>query len=225
MRIPPPVNATTAPRVWLDVPFADKDEAKAAGARWDPRRRRWWAPPAAAEECTRWHAAPPVPYDLPGEDRTLGGTLLYVDLIPSTSWYRNVRSALNATDWDRVRRMVYARAGHRCEVCAAPGRLEAHERFTYSDDVQSLRRLLALCAMCHTATHLGLAQLRGQEMKARAHLARVNQWSVSDVDLHIEGAVELWYARSRTPWRVDLTVLAGAGVTVHTATLTPQEES
>jgi len=29
---------------YLDVPFAEKDEAKAAGARWDPQVRRWFVP-------------------------------------------------------------------------------------------------------------------------------------------------------------------------------------
>jgi Domain of unknown function (DUF5710) len=28
-------------RMWLDVPFAEKDEAKALGAQWDPQARRW----------------------------------------------------------------------------------------------------------------------------------------------------------------------------------------
>ena len=31
-------------RTYLDVPFLEKDEAKALGARWDPQRRQWWAP-------------------------------------------------------------------------------------------------------------------------------------------------------------------------------------
>lgn len=31
-------------RVWLAVPYAEKDAAKAAGARWDPQARRWYAP-------------------------------------------------------------------------------------------------------------------------------------------------------------------------------------
>lgn len=26
-----------ADRIWLDVPYAEKDQAKAAGARWDPQ--------------------------------------------------------------------------------------------------------------------------------------------------------------------------------------------
>ncbi|WP_415678782.1 DUF5710 domain-containing protein [Tsukamurella hominis] len=33
-------------RQWLDVPFEEKDHAKAAGARWDPEQRCWYAPHA-----------------------------------------------------------------------------------------------------------------------------------------------------------------------------------
>jgi len=29
-------------RVYLAVPFAEKDEAKRHGARWNPERRQWW---------------------------------------------------------------------------------------------------------------------------------------------------------------------------------------
>ncbi len=32
-------------RTYLDVPYADKDAAKAAGARWDPTAKRWYDPP------------------------------------------------------------------------------------------------------------------------------------------------------------------------------------
>lgn len=31
-------------RTYLTVPFAQKDEAKALGARWDPARKRWYVP-------------------------------------------------------------------------------------------------------------------------------------------------------------------------------------
>ena len=32
-------------RVYLEVPFAQKEAAKALGARWDPRRVQWFCPP------------------------------------------------------------------------------------------------------------------------------------------------------------------------------------
>jgi hypothetical protein len=39
---------------WLDVPFGEKDEAKAAGARWDWRAKRWYAPRPGMAELARW---------------------------------------------------------------------------------------------------------------------------------------------------------------------------
>ena len=32
-------------RVYLEVPFAEKDRAKEFGARWDPSKVQWYAPP------------------------------------------------------------------------------------------------------------------------------------------------------------------------------------
>src|SRR3546814_12918610 len=30
-------------KIWLNVPYADKDDAKAAGARWDRQHKSWYA--------------------------------------------------------------------------------------------------------------------------------------------------------------------------------------
>ena len=35
-----------AHRVYLEVSFAKKDEAKRLGARWNPEARRWWCAPS-----------------------------------------------------------------------------------------------------------------------------------------------------------------------------------
>lgn len=36
------INPTDSTRVYINVPYAEKDEAKLYGARWDPERRLWW---------------------------------------------------------------------------------------------------------------------------------------------------------------------------------------
>jgi conjugative relaxase-like TrwC/TraI family protein len=36
-------------RTWLDVPYGEKDAAKRAGARWDPKAKLWFAPGGAAQ--------------------------------------------------------------------------------------------------------------------------------------------------------------------------------
>lgn len=41
--------------VFLNVPYAEKDAAKALGARWNPTRRRWYVPDGAATEAfAKW---------------------------------------------------------------------------------------------------------------------------------------------------------------------------
>jgi hypothetical protein len=89
---------TDEERAWLDVPFAEKDQAKALGARWDPRARRWYATQVTMPQLERWAALPDIPATLPGEDRTFGGGL-FVDLVPASCWFTNVRSCVDQRDW------------------------------------------------------------------------------------------------------------------------------
>lgn len=208
-------------RIWLDVPFGEKDQAKAAGARWDSGARSWYAPREGMIDLEPWAAQEPLPDLLPGEDRTLGPGL-FVDLVPSTCWFTNVRSCVSERDWERIRRMVTTRAGQRCETCGAPEDrsrrrwLEVHERWSYDEptQVQRLGRLICLCSDCHTATHYGLAGIRGRGHAARSHLQKVTGLSASDVGILIEVATETFYRRSSHPWTLDLSMLTDTGVTV-----------
>jgi len=44
-------------RIWLGVPFAEKDEAAQAGAQWDYEAKRWYAPGAGIKALARWDPA------------------------------------------------------------------------------------------------------------------------------------------------------------------------
>jgi len=208
-------------RIWLDVPYADKDQAKAAGARWDPGARRWFAPRPGMAVLEAWAPRPELPALLPGEDRSAGSGL-FVDLVPSSCWFTNVRSCVIPADWDRIRRMVYGRAGQVCEVCGAGADrsvqrwVEAHERWAYDERtrVQTLRRLICLCTDCHTATHFGYARVRGLDRQARAHLMKVTGMTGPQADQHIAEAFQLWQRRSALTWSLDLSMLNNAGITV-----------
>ena len=210
-----------ADKTWLDVPYSDKDEAKDHGARWDPAARRWYAPRPDMAGLARWIALPDVPDLLPGEDRAFGDGL-FVDLVPSSCWFTNVRSCVSQQHWERLRRMIVGRARQRCEICRRPadrmtGRwLEAHERWAYDSaaSVQSLRRLICVCTDCHEATHFGLATIKGRDAQAIKHLRAVTGLSHQEAELLVEAAFETWHARSRTEWHLDLAILTGAGITV-----------
>ena len=71
-----------------------------------------------------------MPFSLKGEDRTFGGNKLFIDLIPRSCWFTNVRKFIHNTDWDRVRNHIYNRTNNTCECCGEKcDRLEAHERW------------------------------------------------------------------------------------------------
>lgn len=57
-----------AGRIWLDVPFSEKDEAKALGASWDAAAERWYAPRPGMTALDPWGAQPDLPALLPGEE-------------------------------------------------------------------------------------------------------------------------------------------------------------
>ena len=208
-------------RIWLDVPYSEKDQAKAAGARWDPDAKRWYALRPDMQALQPWAALPDLPPVLPGEDRTFGSGL-FVDLVPSSCWFTNVRYCIAQRDWERLRRMLVRRAGQRCEVCnrgeerEAQRWLEAHERWHYDEPTttQVLRRLIILCSDCHGATHFGYAQVKGTADAAFAHLREVTGMSIEQARTHIRKAFHLWERRSARDWTLDLSLIINAGITL-----------
>ncbi len=203
-------------RLWLDVPNDDRPAAKAAGARWDPSAKRWYAPRPGIRGLRWWE---PLPELLPGEDRSFGSGL-FVDLIPQSCWFSDVRTCVRPESWKRVRTMVYGRAENRCETCGRAADkaqgvwMEAHERWEYLDDegVQRLRRLICLCGACHSVTHFGLASRRGEGDAAFGHLLAVTGMTQAEAERHVEEAFARWRERSERDWELDLSMLSGFGL-------------
>jgi len=95
------------------------------------------------------------------------------------------------------------------------GQLDVHERWQYleinGELIQKLIRLIALCKNCHNATHMGLAEIRGQGPAMRAHIAKINNWSEERVTEHVQAAAARWEARSDHLWALDISLLVNAG--------------
>jgi Pyruvate/2-oxoacid:ferredoxin oxidoreductase delta subunit len=154
-----------------------------------------------------------------GEDRMWGGNELYVDLIPSTSWFSNVRSCIKSTDWNKLRKLIYQRINYRCETChkhcppKSGKSLEAHERWHYtSNGYQVLKRLVGLCKMCHLTTHIGFAETIGLGSAVKSHLQKIRNFTTAETQEHISRATRIWEERSkRKKWKLDLSILERSG--------------
>ena len=91
---------------------------------------------------------------LRGEDRLYGGNKFYVDTIPPTAFFSNLRASMSQYEWKKLSEYTRKRAGGRCEICSSDRRPEAHERLSFdaSTRVQKLERLMCLCKACHLGT-------------------------------------------------------------------------
>lgn len=145
--------------------------------------------------------------------------LLTIELVPSTSWFNSVRSAVTKKQWDYLKSQVSAKAGNVCEICGGIGYkhpVECHEIWHYDSKklIQKLEGMIALCPNCHMVKHIGLAEVRGKKIQALRHLMAVNNMTNKEAEAYIETAFKVWAERSQKNWKLDLTHLAEYSVDV-----------
>ena len=136
---------------------------------------------------------------------------LKIELVPSTSWYDNLRKAIPKEVWDKIRRATYADYGYRCGICGAEGRLNCHETWEYDGKrhIQKLKGFIALCDMCHHVKHIGLAGILASEgkldyEKVIEHFMKVNNCVRRTFEEHKKAAFKEWRGRSKHKWDIDL---------------------
>lgn len=137
---------------------------------------------------------------------------LSIELVPSTSWFDNVRTRVPRKEWDFLRKKTYAAANDHCEICGGQGRthpVECHERWHYDDEkkIQKLEGLIALCPPCHQVKHIGLAEIKGNYEEALAQLCKVNKWDSIEATEYVQAVFDLWNLRSKHEWTVDISIL------------------
>lgn len=137
---------------------------------------------------------------------------LTIELVPSTSWFSNLRSLLNKEEWDKIRKACYKKANYKCEICGGKGTahpVECHETWDYDEEkgVQKLLNVIALCPSCHQVKHIGLASINGKFDETIAHFCKVNESTKEEAQKHIAEAFDLWKKRSEKDWDLDVTLL------------------
>jgi hypothetical protein len=138
------------------------------------------------------------------------------EIVPSSSWYNNVRSNVSDKEWDFLRKKSYESAGHVCEICGDTGKnqgfnhnVECHEIWEYDDKthIQKLIGLISLCPHCHKVKHPGLAQIRGESEIVISQLMKVNEITEKDADNYLNEAFDIFSKRSLHKWTLDISYL------------------
>ena len=137
---------------------------------------------------------------------------LTIELVPSTSWFSNLRSLLTSEEWDKIRKGCYKNANYKCEVCGGIGEkhpVECHETWEYDEinGIQKLVSLISLCPSCHEVKHFGLAGIKGRTKQAMDHLCKVNSCTMSEAEKYVQEAFVVWNKRSEQEWKLDISKL------------------
>ena len=200
--------------------------AKAAGARWDAAERRWYAPQPGMPGLARWAPLPgPAarrgPRVRPGPVRRPDPADVVVRQRPVARSIRGTGTGCAA--WCTAGPGTAARPAAPRQAGTVAYVLDAHERFTYDipSGIQRLVRLVCLCHWCHTATHIGMACVRGVRDEAIAHLMTVTGMSPAQAGEHIDEAFARWERRSSVSWQVDLSLITAAGIRLAEAAQAP----
>lgn len=100
------------------VPYKQKDDAKKLGAKWDGNKKLWYVDNTNKKNKLLEMFEEYKSFDnIIGENREFNGSDLFIDLIPETSWFNNVRSCISGKDWLRIRKYAYERVNYKCECC------------------------------------------------------------------------------------------------------------
>lgn len=212
-----PSNIT---KIYLDVPYDEKNEAKALGAKWDNNVKKWYSVESNNELVKKWGEEARIIHELCEEDRTYG-TGLNVEFTPKSCWCKKIQYAVKWCDRTRLNDYVLGRVNRTCETCNVQDtQLEyhMHGRWIYNEEThtQKLVRLMALCDACNTATHFGTAHFNGRKNDAISQLKKVNTFSDEQVQQHIDDAYAFVKTLNQHKWTVDLSLLTSNGIKCET---------
>lgn len=207
-------------KVYLNVPIERKNEAKTRGCKWDKKEKSWYYMKVNDEDLPEELGSmfevrePLAAITIIGEDLSYGGNELFVDPIPSTACFVNVRYAVSSDDWIRICKFVCQRAKYKCEICTSKRSLEVHERWSYQTEtkIQKLERLVCLCKKCHSATHYYFSKYNGKELVTFEHLKKVKKLDDYQAHKHIKDAATRNKELSEIEWIMDISVITNSGI-------------
>ena len=137
------------------------------------------------------------------------------EMVPEECWGYSLYHLLSKEKWDIVRKDAYKRAGYKCRICGARGKLEGHEKWSYDEQkaLQKLEDVLALCHACHEVKHISRTQLVGRGAEAMAHFMRVNGCTQMQFHAALAEANEEYLRRNKVEgWTTDVSWLARLGI-------------
>lgn len=97
-------------RTYLNVPFKEKDEVKALGARWDRKEQSWYVPPGVdVAPFAKWaQGAPQAAADAPAQDSSAGQKAVQERVYLAVPYGERAAAKAAGAAWDKAAKSWYA---------------------------------------------------------------------------------------------------------------------
>ena len=139
---------------------------------------------------------------------------LRIQPTPRNNYGDNLAHLLYKDIWDKLRREVYKRANHRCEICGTTIKtLHCHENWVYNEKkrTQFLVSLQSLCEDCHNTIHFYRTQheVRAGRLPLRylgqlkEHFIRVNNVNAAEWLKHLNSKSYVMQMRQNHSYSID----------------------
>lgn len=139
--------------------------------------------------------------------------MIYLNLIPKTLWYLNLRSLLTEQRWKKLSLSIREEQDWTCQACGISIKqlkqkkyFHCHEMWDFDDEKQEVKLLclITLCSHCHMATHFGFSSINNKSQQSIKQIMKVNHWDRQTINYYLEGMFEQWMQRSNKQWKINM---------------------
>jgi len=152
--------------------------------------------------------------------QNVAALILRIKPVPRPLHQINLRSALDISQWDAIRRPIMEERGLRCETfgheCEDPSAINAHEEWIYdttSDPaVATISGIVLQCPMCYGCEIFFRMESQFNKGKIEKlkidglveHFCKVNKVTRADFAEHRKAVWEEWTRILKLRWKIDL---------------------
>ena len=161
-----------------------------------------------------------ISHSLENKDYRINNNLiLEIELVPKSSYSKNIRGLVSKSEWDRIRYVTGGISDFKCEICGERGTkhpVECHEVWKFDDTnkTQTLLKFQSICPLCHQTKHIGFSSIKGNYDRAEERFIKINGLTKDSAHMIIDKVFCEYKQRSKRKWDLDTGLLSYYGITL-----------
>lgn len=203
-------------KVYLSVPYKEKDDAKKLGAKWDPSVKKWYAPNSESSLLDRWYINTDPLFSICGENKQFCDTSLYIDLQPITTKSSHINHYLHPSEHQRFQKYLFDRVNNSCEFCNSSILYTYVGKWSYNiiSKIKKLERLFSVCHPCWSVIEFIPTSIDSIDPTSPiiTHLMKLRLFDLSMLSNYISSELELFNSRNNITWTIDISILQNSNL-------------